>query len=297
VTGELTLIDLDQPITGYRNFLSCWVWQSEELNYIVDPGPNSTIEHLLAELDRLGLARLDYILLTHIHLDHAGGTARVLEKYPRARVFCHPSGTAHLTAPGRLWQGSQKVLGEVAAVYGEPGPVFQESLCDEAEIGEKGIRVLATPGHAPHHVSFVHGDLLYAGEALGTRLPLPSGKPYLRPATPPRFFLEQAVSSLDLLHSLEPQPTRTAIAHWGLVDGARQWCLMAREQILLWVDAVRDLVQEGSVDLEQALFARLQDSDPYFGRGNFDELDEDLKQRERHFLGNTLAGIRGYLQK
>jgi glyoxylase-like metal-dependent hydrolase (beta-lactamase superfamily II) len=294
--GELHVIDLDQPRTGYRRFLSCQVYTGPELTFIVDPGPRSTAGHLIASLKQLGVKRIDLILLTHIHLDHGGCVAEVIDAFPRAKVFCHEKGGAHVVQPGRLWQGSQKVLGDVAEMYGKPFPVPASSLVAADALYEREIQVIPTPGHAPHHLSFVHDSILFAGEAFGTTVPLVSGKLYLRPATPPRFFLEQAVESLDRLLALEREPARTAFAHWGVKDGAFHYAMSARDQLELWVELVRNLASGGMEDLEQRLFDRLMEVDPLYGQGRFDELDDDLKERERSFLGNTLAGMLGYVR-
>jgi len=294
--GRLSLIDLDQPIPGYRRFLSCWVWQGDGLAYIVDPGPASSIDHLLRELRALGMQTLDLVLLTHIHLDHAGGIARVVEAYPGARVFCHPAGVKHLEDPARLWAGSLAVLGDVARVYGEPGPLPEENLATGADLDRPGIRAILTPGHAPHHASYVHDGILYAGEALGTRLPLPSNRLCLRPATPPRFFLEEALRSMDLVRGLEKEPEKTAFAHYGLVDGAFACADAARNQLLQWVEITRKLLGESRETIRHRLFERVMREDPVYDRSRFEEVEADVQERELHYIGNTLAGILEYLE-
>ena len=123
MTPELTLIDLDQPLIGQRRFISCWLSRQPELSFIVDPGPPATAAALVDHLRALGVEQLDLILLTHVHLDHAGATAAVLKAFPTARVVVHVRGRPHLLAPQRLWEGSQRVLGRTATVYGEPAAV------------------------------------------------------------------------------------------------------------------------------------------------------------------------------
>ena len=152
---NLSCIDLDEPrLQGFTRFISSWLWQSEGLNFLVDPGPLSTIPHLLGELQKKGVARLDYILLTHIHIDHAGGTGELLRRYPEARVVCHPKGIRHMVNPEKLWQGSLKVLGHVAEVYGEIIAVPEENIFFADEVADGRIKVYLTPGHAQHHLCF-----------------------------------------------------------------------------------------------------------------------------------------------
>jgi glyoxylase-like metal-dependent hydrolase (beta-lactamase superfamily II) len=290
---KLDVVDLDQKREGYRQFLSCWVYQSDELVFIVDPGPKSTIGILIENLRKLGIQKIDFILLTHIHLDHGGGTKEVVNAFPGVRVYCHEKGVKHIVDPSKLWRGSQKVLGEVADMYGEPGPVPAKVMADASELEQKGIEVIPTPGHAVHHVSFVCDDILFAGEAFGTRAPLSSGRRYLRPATPPKFFFQEALGALDKLSQLKPEPSKVAFAHYGLSEGAFEWCRIAKEQLNLWVDTIRDLLREGEDDLEQRLFEALMKRDPYYGQGLFEELPPDIRNREREFLQNTLDGMLG----
>ncbi|HXE95003.1 MAG TPA: MBL fold metallo-hydrolase, partial [Dongiaceae bacterium] len=104
---NLTCIDLDQPsLEGFRNFISSWLYRGEGFNLLVDPGPLSTIPRLIATLRSHGVERLDYVLLTHIHIDHAGGAGALLKEFPEAHVICHPDGIRHITAPEKLWEGS-----------------------------------------------------------------------------------------------------------------------------------------------------------------------------------------------
>jgi glyoxylase-like metal-dependent hydrolase (beta-lactamase superfamily II) len=236
------------------------------------------------------------VLLTHIHLDHAGCAAEILDAFAGARVHCHAAGIEHLAEPARLWKGSLKVLGDTASVYGEPRPVPAERFASDADLLARGIRPIPTPGHAVHHTAYLHGGVLFAGEAFGTSQELRSGDLYLRPAAPPRFYLDQALASIDALAALEPEPRLVAFAHHGSRPGARALAAGAREQLLRWVTVIRELLADGDADLEQRFFDRLMDVDPLYGQGRFDELDDDMKPRERHYLANTLAGLKGWIE-
>jgi glyoxylase-like metal-dependent hydrolase (beta-lactamase superfamily II) len=298
---NLELIDLDQPaLTGYRRFISCWLSRGDGPVFIVDPGPAASAPRLRERLRTLGVERLDFILLTHIHLDHGGGAAELLDAYPGARVYCHPAGRQHLAAPGRLWEGSRQVLGEVAAVYGEPRPVPAAALADEDELASAGITVIETPGHAPHHVCFLHADTLFIGEAAGTFLDLGGGRWYLRPATPPRFRLEVAVASLDRLLALDPPPARLAFAHHGLLAGrAPELLARARQQLVQWVDIVRGALDAAppaavAAAASELAIAQLAASDPEFARRC--ELPADIRAREEDFTRQTLRGMVEYVQ-
>ncbi len=298
---NLHCIDLDEPrLEGFVQFISAWVYREEGLTFLVDPGPLSTIPRLLAELRELGVERLDYILLTHIHIDHAGGTGALLRSYPEARVICHPKGIRHMVAPERLWQGSLQVLGRMAEIYGEIVPVPAESLSFAEEFAEGRLRAYLTPGHAQHHLCFLFDDsLLFGGEVVGVRSPIGGGRIYMRPATPPVFKLDNALASIDRMLALEPR--YLVIAHYGLVEPAQEYLRIGRNQLELWVEGVRLNCLERGADesagetAEERLFAWLQEHDPTYRLIN--ELPPAIFARERYFLGNTMRGMLGYLRE
>ena len=282
-------IDLDQPtLPGFRKFISSWLYRDNGLTFVIDPGPLSTIPHLLAELHRLGVEQLDYLLLTHIHIDHAGGAGALLAAYPQAQVICHPEGIRHLIAPEKLWQGTQNVLGPLAAAYGEILPVPAGRLSFREKVGS--CQVWMTPGHAQHHLSFQFGDLLFAGEVAGVHYPLAAGI-FMRPATPPRFLLDVAQDSLTKLIALEPQ--RLVFAHYGLVEEAGAYLRIARDQLNLWVCAVATTAATRQKDREAAIIAWLLAHDEHYR--NVTRLPADIRARERYFLGNSLKGMIEYV--
>lgn len=293
------LIDLDQDLPGQRRFISSWASIDGDPSYVVDPGPTGTIDVLARRLDELGCRRLDYVLLTHIHLDHGGGAARLLEHFPAARVVCMEKAAAHLIDPQRLWRGSLEVLGDFAEVYGEPGPVPSGSIAGAAEIEAHGFKVIPTPGHAPHHQCYVRGDVLFIGEAAGAGCALDGGRLYLRPATPPRFFLEESIASLDRLAALDPPPAVVAMGHHGLIEGRTAEVIsVARSQLRRWTQAVReeDAAAPGvpQEDLFARIIARLQAEDPHFAP--VDGLPSDIRGREIGFAGQSLRGMLGYVR-
>jgi len=296
---RLDLIDLDQPgLEGYRRFISCWLSRDDGPTFIVDPGPANTAAHLVERLEALGVEHLDYVLLTHIHLDHGGGVHALLDAYPDCRVVCHANGRKHLLAPERLWQGSQQVLGDMAETYGEPFPIPDDALATYDDLAAAGITVIETPGHAPHHISFQHHGTLFVGEAAGTFLALDDGRWYLRPATPPRFKLEVAQTSLDRLLALDPVPERLAFAHHGLLaEGVTELLQRSHEQHGRWVEVVREArrhAPDAEFDsLVEHVVGRLRETDPNFALGR--ELPSDILVRERSFTKQTLRGMIEYV--
>jgi glyoxylase-like metal-dependent hydrolase (beta-lactamase superfamily II) len=296
---QLDLIDLEQDLPGQQRFISCWVSRQADLTFIVDPGPKSSIPHLLAQLQALGVDHLDLVLLTHVHLDHAGGTAEVIEAFPGARVVCHDKGVPHLIEPARLWQGSLQVQGRMAEVYGRPSALPPEAIATPEQIERQEISVLETPGHASHHLSFLHCGTLYAGEAAGTYMALPEERAYLRPSTPPKFFLPPALASLDLLLSLTPEPQRIAFSHYGLVEGSvRSLLQAARQQLVAWTEVARQERRRGAESFAANLsrtLERLIAEDALLA--GLAELEPAIRQREHGFAAQTLHGIFGWLER
>ncbi len=288
---NLICIDLDLPgLEGFRQFISAWLYREKNFILLVDPGPLSTIPHLISKLRRHKVERLDYILLTHIHIDHAGGTGALLRKFPGARVICHPGGIKHWVSPEKLWQGSKKVLGKIAENYGGILPVPADRIAFEDEIGKTGARAFLTPGHAQHHCCYLIGDLLFAGEVAGVRCEVPQGI-YQRPATPPRFLLEVALASLDQMIALSPR--RMVFGHYGLTDAALEHLQIGRRQLLLWIRGVVETASAEPAQREERFSAWLMENDEIYR--NFIQLPPDIRNRERYFLGNTLRGMIEYV--
>ena len=288
---NLTCIDLDQPsLEGFRRFISSWLYRGDGFTLVVDPGPLSTIPRLVDALRSQGVKHLDYVLLTHIHIDHAGGAGALLKEFPDASVICHPDGIRHMTAPEKLWEGSRKVLGALAETYGEIMPIPAERISFEETIGSTGIRTFLTPGHAQHHCCYLVGDLLFGGEVAGVRGDVAEGI-FMRPATPPRFILEVALDSIDRMIALAPQ--RMVFAHHGLVDDALGHLRIARSQLLLWVRGVAAVLALEESRREEALIAWLMEHDPHYR--NVTQLPSDIRARERYFFGNTLRGMAEYV--
>lgn len=295
---------LDQPkLEGFRNFINAWIYSDTTTSFVLDPGPLSSIPALLHALQQHRIERLDYILLTHIHIDHAGGTGELLRHFPDAQVICHPAGIKHMLAPQALWEGSLKVLGKVALEYGEIVPVPEQNIHFRPFLEDIGITVLQTPGHAAHHLSFMFGDLLMGGEVGGVCLDTPSGI-YIRPATPPRFDLDIALESLQRVMAHKPQ--KMIFAHSTMQNNAMALLRVAEKQLYLWVkgiieltdkgakNGIEDSVEEGGDEHLQAdMYPWLLQHDSFFAR--IESFPDDIKMRERYFFGNSIKGMRGFV--
>ena len=291
INSNLYLIDLKQSIRGFRDFIGSWLFVGD-CNFLVDVGPASTVKELVESLKNLGVQRLDYVFLTHIHLDHAGGIGEFVKFFPEAKVICHKRAVEHLVTPEKLWQATKKVLGEVAIAYGEMKPLSEEKIILSSEFELEGFQALNTPGHAVHHVSYVWNKYLFAGEVGGVFHCL-GDKTYLRPATPPRFFLEVAVESLDKLQNLSKK--EICFGHFGIHKDSKEILERHRNQLFLWKDVVADQMKRTSdkEDLVENCISELLLIDESFM--SFNLLDDDIRERERYFIKNTIDGYIGYL--
>ncbi len=290
----LELIDLDIKELEYSRFISSWFYRGEEGCFLIDPGPACTINHLLAELKKRQVSHLDWILLTHIHMDHAGGIGHLVERFPEARVICHENAVKHLKDPKRLWEGSLKILGDVARVYGAIEPVLPANIMTVGQISFEGdIRVIPTPGHAAHHQCFVTKDVLFCGELFGIFHQLDHCF-YLRPATPPVFVLDDFLQSMDAVAPYMDR--RLCFSHYGSSNDGMEVIKVARQQLLLWADVIREHMDDPDTDQGfDQIIDDLSANDPVFARKAL--LPPQLYNREMHFVGNSIKGILQYLKK
>lgn len=288
---EAKLIEIKQDRDGFNQFVGSWLCR-DDLTLLADVGPANSASRLLGTLERLQVDRLDWILLSHIHIDHAGALADVLERYPMAKVVCHEKAVSFLVDPERLWAGSLKVLGEVAALYGKPTRVPKERIVPHTECFIKGVTIIETPGHAPHHLSFTYEDRLFSGEAAGNFL-MVEGKEYLRPATPPRFFLEVFLKSLDRLLSFDDQPI--FYAHFGKAESSHRMLTRFRGQILSWSEWIQEEILSGKEQLERRCVDVLLSKDPNLEA--FDKMDRETQKRERNFIANAIRGFLGFFSE
>jgi glyoxylase-like metal-dependent hydrolase (beta-lactamase superfamily II) len=286
---EVQLVEIEQEMPGFNGFLGAWVCRGA-LNLVVDVGPAHSAGKLIASLRAMGLGRVDLFLITHIHIDHSGGLADLLDAYPGAMAVCHEKAVPFLVEPERLWAGSRKVLGAVADAYGQPRAVPLERLIPHPEVKVPGLDILETPGHAAHHLSFDYGDRLFAGEAAGNYLDV-DGEAYLRPPTPPRFFLHVFLESVDRLLAL---PDRTlCYGHFGQREGSRRRLADFREQLLRWEGIIGEEYGRGETDLVDRCIEALLERDPLLKA--FHRMERDVQGRERMFMTNSVKGYLGYI--
>ena len=284
-------ITLTPPLAGFTDFISAWLVKGPP-TFLVDAGPASTADQLTRALAALAVSRLDYILLTHIHLDHAGAVGHLASRFPAARIVCHPKAVSHLVDPSRLWEGTRNVLGSVALGYGPLKPVPAERFVSAEGFAAGGITALLTPGHAAHHVSYFTPPALFAGEACGVLYALAGGRDYMRPASPPTFFMTTALDSLDAL--IAHAPDRMVVGHFGMWENGSALLRRHREQLLFWEQWMS--AHSGSYPADEAVercAEGLLAEDPLLA--SFSAFSKPAQERERYFLKNSVSGFLGWV--
>lgn len=229
---------------------------------LVETGSQTSVPTLLAALDSVGLGPTDLagVVVTHIHLDHAGGVGDVAAHFPEATVYVHEQGARHLADPRRLIDSAALVYGDLLdSLYGRLTPTEAARLHvladGEAISVDTDCELVAidSPGHAKHHVALhdARSGVLFAGDAVGVKLP---DAGVLRPSTPPPDF------DLDLaLHSLtrfaDRSPSGIALAHYGLLADPDALLAEAHETLTTWAEVAARARRDG-IDIAEALAAR-----------------------------------------
>jgi glyoxylase-like metal-dependent hydrolase (beta-lactamase superfamily II) len=205
---------------------------------LFDCGPSSCIPALKAGLAERGfeLGDVRNLLLSHIHLDHAGAAGSLVREHPGLQVWVSEVGAPHLVDPSRLERSARRLYGETFdALWGELAPVPEENV-HVADGRAAGLEVFAAPGHASHHVCYFDGSTLYAGDAAGVRIQ-PS-RSVLPPTPPPDVDVEAWYRTLEEIERRAPE--RLALIHFGLADDVSRHLAELRRRLDTWATRVED---------------------------------------------------------
>jgi glyoxylase-like metal-dependent hydrolase (beta-lactamase superfamily II) len=239
----VTIIDLRH--LGRERTIAAYLLDTADGPALFDCGPSTCIDALEAGLADEGLALTDvrHLLLSHVHLDHAGAAGALVRKHPALQVHVSSIGAPHLVDPQRLERSARRLYGETFdTLWGELAPVPEQNV---HIVGDRvvGLDCFPTPGHASHHVSYLDRDgTLYAGDAAGVRI-LP-GRFVMPPTPPPEFDLDTWQATLEEIERRDPE--RLALIHWGVFDDVQRHLADLRLELYEWADTIR-----GGAELEE----------------------------------------------
>lgn len=217
----------------------------------IDTGPNAAVPRLLAALQTAGLERsaVDYVIATHVHLDHAGGVGALMRELPQAQLVIHPRGARHMIDPTALMQGVRAVYGDDVAArdYGELVPVDAQRVIETSdgmtlELAGRPLLFIDTPGHARHHhcIWDERSRGWFTGDTFGVAYPslVTPGGQYILPTTSPVQF-DPAALRHSVARLLERKPVRMYLTHYGAVENPERLAVQLLAQVDAMVDAAR----------------------------------------------------------
>jgi glyoxylase-like metal-dependent hydrolase (beta-lactamase superfamily II) len=241
---------IDTNMFGRSGLTSAYLVEAAQ-PAIVETGPTTSVDEVGEGLGALGIGPGDlaHIVVTHIHLDHAGGAGALASRYPGATVWVHERGAPHLAEPDRLVASAARIYGSdrLLELFGPVNPVPADRLRavdDGARIllGDRELEVSYTPGHAGHHVALVDDRTraAFVGDAMGVLLP---DVRVLRPATPPpEFDLELAVDSVERIRAATP--SLILFSHFGPASEVTELCDMAIDRLRRWTGIAEEALRD-----------------------------------------------------
>jgi glyoxylase-like metal-dependent hydrolase (beta-lactamase superfamily II) len=251
---------IDTLMHGQPGITGAFVVRGTDKVALVETGPKSVVDNVFAGLEAAGIDHLDWILVTHIHLDHAGAAGTIAARFPDARVGVHEVGAPHLVDPSKLWSSASRIYGDrMEEMWGGIDPIAEDRIHvvadgEKIDLGGVTLTALDTPGHAYHHHSYLSSDgYVFTGDALGVRLP---DVGVIRPATPPpEFHLERAINSIWKIRDYDP--TTFWPTHFGPHNQGKDpkdiddFCYEAVEALNRWAEWVR-VARDQTSDLDEA---------------------------------------------
>lgn len=230
------LAPLDLGFQGRDRVIGVYLLETGDGPALFDCGPASSIPRLKEGIAAHGLALTDvrHLLLSHIHLDHAGAAGSLVREHPALQVHVSEVGAPHLVDPSRLEASARRLYGDAFdTLWGELAPVPEANV---HAVGGRvvGLECFPSPGHARHHVCYFDGATLYAGDAAGVRIPPHTA--VLPPTPPPEFDLDAWLTTLDEIERRAPE--RLALIHFGVVEGPEAHVEELRRRLVEWVDSV-----------------------------------------------------------
>jgi glyoxylase-like metal-dependent hydrolase (beta-lactamase superfamily II) len=250
---------LDVNWVDHPHSIGAALLESDGHRSLIDPGPTSTLATLRQRLHEhnLGVADLDAILLTHIHLDHGGASGSLVREKPSLPVYVHQNGAPHMADPSKLIASATRLWGDkLEYLFGEMVPVPQDNLRilaggETLEFGSRHLEVVYTPGHASHHVSYFdhHEGVAFVGDTTGVRI---DNGPYILPATPPPD-IDLTLWDKSFTEVLARKPKRLFLTHYGFAENPTAHIATFRERLYRWTDQAEQVLSAAAGDDSAAL--------------------------------------------
>jgi glyoxylase-like metal-dependent hydrolase (beta-lactamase superfamily II) len=239
---------IDVEHLGRPHVIGCW----EVDGALVDPGPESSLETLLSALEG---EQPRAVVLTHIHLDHAAATGAIVRRWPETPVYVHERGAPHLIDPSKLLASAERLYGDAMEfLWGEIVPVPEENVRALAG-GETvlGMRVAYTPGHASHHVCYLHEETGTAFVGDVAAVLIPGSNLVVPPTPPPDIDVETWLESIELVEGWKPE--RLAVTHFGAIEEPAEHLATVRERLAEEARFARELDEDAYEERHRALIA------------------------------------------
>jgi len=245
---------IDDNWMGRPRSIATALLESDGHRAIVDPGPGSTLDTLRKELRAHGalVSDLDAILLTHIHLDHAGATGALVKENPRLAVYVHEKGAPHMIDPSKLLASAARLWpNDLQQLFGDAAPVPAENLRileggETIPLGSRKIEVEYTPGHASHHVSYFEDaeGVAFVGDTTGVKI---EGHSYAMPATPPPD-IDLQIWDTSFATILERNPKRLFLTHFAFSENPGAHIEQFREHLHRWMEMTERILHSAPSD-------------------------------------------------
>ena len=273
-----------------KEFITIYILIDDKIT-LIETGPACSHDNLIRGINKAGftLSDIDFIIPTHIHLDHFGGGGHIMEVCHNAKAVVHPNAVYHVSNIDKWWSGSLDFLGDVAELYGEPLPIPEERIISaedgfKLDLGTSTLNAMHTPGHAPHHITWINKESAFVGDSLGLWYP-EINKAF--PVTPGYYRHDLALQSISDMSKLNID--ELFYTHFGPRPAADAFQQTIHE-FETWMSTVEDGINENltSKEILDTLFLT-QDG------LKLTDIKHGIHQRNTH-LG-SIEGMMGWIKR
>lgn len=237
---------IDLKFLNFKNAIAAFLIETSAGPVLIETGPHSTIEHLKEGIHQCGyrVEDIHHVLVSHIHLDHAGAAWYFAEK--GATVYVHPKGAPHLEMPRRLMSSAKRIYGDdMDRLWGQMHPIEASRLSPAEDkkpltIGDKEFIPLFTPGHAIHHIAWKLNDVLFTGDVGGVKI---QQGPVMPPCPPPDIDIEAWLQSIEKIRQISP--SKLYLTHFGAIQEISSHLDQLQECLQSWSLWIREYWEQG----------------------------------------------------